>query len=56
MSRGGRGSIYQPEFKQTAIPDRLLHHSYPFLINGPSYRMKELTRTKVKPKKGDENI
>ena len=26
----------------SAILDRLLHHAYPFLISGPSYRMKEL--------------
>jgi DNA replication protein DnaC len=25
-----------------AILDRLLHHSFPFIIDGPSYRMKEL--------------
>lgn len=50
------GEIFADDVIATAILDRLLHHSYPFLINGPSYRMKELTKTKLKPKKGDENI
>ena len=38
----------------TAILDRLLHHSHPFLINGPSYRMKDLL-PKSKKKQNLEN-
>ena len=34
--------VFGDEVIATAILDRLLHHAYPFLINGPSYRMKEL--------------
>jgi DNA replication protein DnaC len=34
--------IFGDEVVATAILDRLLHHCYPFLINGKSYRMKEL--------------
>jgi DNA replication protein DnaC len=34
--------IFGDEVVAAAILDRLLHHSYPFLINGKSYRMKEL--------------
>ena len=34
--------VFGDEVIATAILDRLLHHSYPFLINGKSYRMKEL--------------
>ena len=36
------GEIFGDEVVATAILDRLLHHSYPFLIQGKSYRMKEL--------------
>jgi DNA replication protein DnaC len=34
--------IFGDDVIATAILDRLLHHSYPFLIQGKSYRMKEL--------------
>jgi DNA replication protein DnaC len=34
--------VFGDEVIASAILDRLLHHAYPFLINGPSYRMKEL--------------
>lgn len=34
--------IFGDEVVAAAILDRLLHHSYPFFINGKSYRMKEL--------------
>ena len=34
--------IFGDEVVATAILDRLLHHCYPFLINGKSYRMREL--------------
>lgn len=40
------GQIFGDDVIATAILDRLLHHSYPFLINGPSWRMKELVRHK----------
>lgn len=44
----------------TAILDRLLHHSYPFLIDGPSYRMKDLfgksDKTKEKTEKGGDKV
>jgi DNA replication protein DnaC len=36
------GTIFNDDVIATAILDRLLHHSHPFLINGPSYRMKDL--------------
>ena len=48
----GAKFIFNSEYEQaiigviaTAILDRLLHHSHPFLINGPSYRMKDLLPT-----------
>ena len=44
------GSIFNDDVIATAILDRLLHHSHPFLINGPSYRMKDLLQ-KTKTKK-----
>jgi len=56
--------VFGDEVVATAILDRLLHHSYPFLINGPSYRMKELFKKKnekrekkdEKPIQKDENL
>lgn len=36
------GSIFQDDILATAILDRLLHHAYPFFIQGKSYRMKSL--------------
>ena len=36
------GEIFQDDVIAAAILDRLLHHSYPFFIQGKSYRMKEL--------------
>jgi DNA replication protein DnaC len=36
------GDIFGDDIIATAILDRLLHHSYPFLIQGKSYRMKNL--------------
>ncbi len=52
--------IFGDEVIATAILDRLLHHSYPFLINGDSYRVKELFGKKKKDREktdlgGDEN-
>ena len=43
------GQIFGDDVIATAILDRLLHHSHPFLINGPSWRMKDLmSKTKNK--------
>jgi DNA replication protein DnaC len=42
------GDIFGDEVVAAAILDRLLHHSYPFLIQGKSYRMKELFDKKQK--------
>jgi DNA replication protein DnaC len=36
------GEIFGDDVIATAILDRLLHHSYPFLIQGKSYRMRNL--------------
>jgi DNA replication protein DnaC len=36
------GEIFGDEVVATAILDRLLHHSYPFLIQGKSYRVRGL--------------
>jgi DNA replication protein DnaC len=36
------GQIFQDDIVASAILDRLLHHSYPFFIQGKSFRMKEL--------------
>jgi DNA replication protein DnaC len=42
------GQIFQDDIVAAAILDRLLHHSYPFFIQGKSFRMKELLGAKVK--------
>jgi DNA replication protein DnaC len=47
--------IFGDEVIATAILDRLLHHSYPFLINGKSYRMKALFEKKRSSEKKTEN-
>lgn len=50
------GQIFQDDIVASAILDRLLHHSYPFFIEGPSFRMKELLGPKAKkgkPQKDD---
>lgn len=36
------GSIFQDDVVASAILDRLLHHCYPFFIQGKSFRMKNL--------------
>lgn len=36
------GQIFADDVVAAAIIDRLLHHCYPFFINGKSYRMKNL--------------
>jgi len=38
------GEIFQDDVVAGAILDRLLHHSYPFLINGKSFRLKNITK------------
>ena len=39
------GEIFNDDVVASAILDRLLHHSYPFLINGRNFRMKQTTKT-----------
>jgi DNA replication protein DnaC len=34
------GQIFDDDVVASAIVDRLLHHCYPFLIQGKSFRMK----------------
>lgn len=41
------GEIFNNDVVAAAIWDRLLHHSCPFLIQGKSYRMKEITGGKT---------
>ena len=36
------GGIFQDDVVASAILDRLLHHSYPFFIQGKSFRMKNI--------------
>ena len=38
------GEIFNDEVVASAILDRLLHHSYPFLINGSGYHMKNIAK------------
>ena len=38
------GEIFADDVVAAAILDRLLHHSYPFLINGKSFRMKNIDK------------
>ena len=44
------GEIFGDDVVASAILDRLLHHSYPFLISGKSYRMRELFKNTGKNK------
>jgi DNA replication protein DnaC len=39
------GQIFADDVVAAAILDRLLHHSYPFLINGKSFRMKNIAKS-----------
>lgn len=39
------GGIFQDDVVASAILDRLLHHSYPFFIQGKSFRMKNYKKT-----------
>jgi DNA replication protein DnaC len=45
------GQIFKDEVVAAAILDRLLHHCYPFFIQGKSYRMRQLMGTKKTDKK-----
>lgn len=38
------GEIFNDEVVAAAILDRLLHHSYPFLISGKSFRLKNVNK------------
>lgn len=38
------GGIFQDDVVASAILDRLLHHSYPFFIQGKSFRMKNILK------------
>ena len=38
------GEIFNDDIVASAILDRLLHHSYPFLINGKSFRLKNISK------------
>jgi DNA replication protein DnaC len=42
------GEIFNDDVVAAAILDRILHHCYPFLIQGQSYRLKELMGEKKK--------
>ena len=39
------GEIFNDDVVAAAFLDRLLHHSYPFLTNGKSFRMKNITKS-----------
>ncbi|MHB9010703.1 MAG: ATP-binding protein [Ignavibacteriaceae bacterium] len=38
------GEIFNDDVLVSAIFDRLLHHNYPFLINGKSFRLKNISK------------
>lgn len=38
------GEIFNDDIVASAILDRLLHHAYPFFINGKSYRLKNIVK------------
>ena len=38
------GEIFNDDTVASAIPDRLLHHNYPFLINVKSFRLKSMIK------------
>lgn len=38
------GEIFNDDIVASAILDRLLHHAYPFFINGKSYRLKNVVK------------
>jgi DNA replication protein DnaC len=45
------GQIFKDDVVAAAILDRLLHHCYPFFIQGKSFRMKQLMGSKKLEKK-----
>jgi DNA replication protein DnaC len=38
------GEMFIDDIVASAILDRLLHHCYPFLINGKSFRLKNISK------------
>jgi DNA replication protein DnaC len=38
------GEVFNDDIVAAAVLDRLLHHSYPFLINGKSFRLKDIIK------------
>jgi DNA replication protein DnaC len=40
-----RGEVFNDDIVAAAVLDRLLHHCYPFLINGKSFRLKNITKS-----------
>ena len=39
------GEVFNDDVVAAAVLDRLLHHSYPFLINGKSFRLKDIAKS-----------
>ncbi|MFZ5947179.1 MAG: ATP-binding protein, partial [Stygiobacter sp.] len=39
------GEVFNDDIVAAAVLDRLLHHCYPFLINGMSFRLKNITKS-----------
>ena len=39
------GEVFNDDVVAAAVLDRLLHHCYPFLINGRSFRLKDITKS-----------
>lgn len=39
------GEVFNDDIVAAAVLDRLLHHCYPFLINGKSFRLKDITKS-----------
>ena len=39
------GEVFNDDIVAAAVLDRLLHHCYPFLINGKSFRLKNITKS-----------
>jgi DNA replication protein DnaC len=39
------GEVFNDDVVAAAVLDRLLHHSYPFLINGKSFRLKNIIKS-----------
>ena len=41
----GWGEVFNDDVAAAAVLDRLLHHSYPFLINDKSFRLKNIMKS-----------